>query len=234
MISVVVSLGVLDMTGVDLGKLKLLRMVRAFRIFRLFGRVPALRKIISSLFNAGAGVGNAFLIVAIVMCIYAVLAVDLFGDVMCQMHGDELGPEEGWEHVDVHGGICFGVGYYGTFSTSLYTMFQILTGESWSEGCVWPTLDYYMEKDDQFYRKFVMIFFTSFVLITNFILLNVVVAVLIDGMNQAVVEPGQGGVAPTGREALLQMLEKLKSNQEQHQADLEEMVKVVAALPVSP
>jgi len=227
---VVVGLGVIDMIGVDLGKLKLLRMVRAFRIFRLFGRVPSLRKIILSLFHAGGGVGNAFLIVMIVMCIYAVLAVDLFGNVMCDADGKQ---SEDWSSTDFHGTTCFGMGYYGTFTTSLYTMFQILTGESWSEGCVWPLLDYYSVVDPA-YRKFVMIFFVSFVVITNFILLNVVVTVLIDGMNQAVDEPKPEGAAPEGREAVLEMLEKLRANQAQQQQDLEELVKAVTALPASP
>ncbi|CAK0844580.1 unnamed protein product [Prorocentrum cordatum] len=218
------------MIGVDLGKLKLLRMVRAFRIFRLFGRVPSLRKIILSLFHAGGGVGNAFLIVMIVMCIYAVLAVDLFGNVMCDADGKQ---SEDWSSTDFHGTTCFGMGYYGTFTTSLYTMFQILTGESWSEGCVWPLLDYFQVVDPA-YRKFVMIFFVSFVVITNFILLNVVVTVLIDGMNQAVDEPKPEGAAPEGREAVLEMLEKLRANQAQQQQDLEELVKAVTALPASP
>jgi len=233
---VVVALGVVDMAGVPLGNLKLLRMLRAFRIFRLFGRVKSLRKIISSLFNASAGVGNAFLIVFIVMSIYAVLAVDLFGDAMCAQNGTQL---EDWDSFNVHGGTCFGMGYYGTFITSLYTMFQILTGESWSEGCVWPLLDYYSATD--YYsplgphaRKATMLFFVTFVIITNFILLNVIVTVLIDGMNQAVDEPHPEKSEPEGRDALLQMIAKLQENQAQHQTDLDQLVKAVGALPASP
>lgn len=235
---VVVALGVVDMAGVPLGNLKLLRMLRAFRIFRLFGRVKSLKKIISSLFHAGSGVGNAFLIVFIVMSIYAVLAVDLFGDAMCAPNGTQL---EDWDsfNFNVHGGTCFGMGYYGTFITSLYTMFQILTGESWSEGCVWPLLDYYTAADyssplGPHARKATMLFFVSFVIITNFILLNVIVTVLIDGMNQAVDEPHLEKSEPEGRDALLQMLAKLQENQAQHQTDLDQLVKAVEALPASP
>jgi len=103
--------------------------------------------------------------------------------------------------------MCFGIGYYGTFVTSLYTMFQILTGESWSEGCVWPLLDFFMATNPEA-RKATMLFFVSFVLITNFVLLNVVVTVLIDGMNQAVDEPKAEGSDPEGREALLRLKEE--------------------------
>jgi hypothetical protein len=232
---VVVGLGVLDMMQVNLGKLKLLRMVRAFRIFRLFGRVKSLKKIILSLVNAGAGVGNAFLIVFIVMCIFAVLAVDLFGSVMC---GPDGKPLPAWEGTGFHGDMCFGIGYYGTFVTSLYTMFQILTGESWSEGCVWPMLDYFLVEGDKPSYYATMSFFTLFVVITNFILLNVVVTVLIDGMNQSVEvaeDPTEAHESePHGRAAVTQMLEKLQASQAQNQKDLEDVLRAVAALPNSP
>ena len=60
--------------------LALLRCVRALRVFRLFKRVESLRKILESLARAVPGVMNAFLIMFIVMCIYAILAVDFFRD----------------------------------------------------------------------------------------------------------------------------------------------------------
>ena len=60
--------------------LGLLRPFRAFRVFRLFKRVPSLAKIMSSLAKAVPGVANAFLIMVIIMCIYAILAVEFFSD----------------------------------------------------------------------------------------------------------------------------------------------------------
>merc|ERR1719231_608967 len=60
------------------GPMKLLRMMRAFRVFRLFKRVKSLNKIMTSLARAVPGVTNAFLILLIVMSIYAILAVELF------------------------------------------------------------------------------------------------------------------------------------------------------------
>lgn len=55
------------------GQLTLIRNLRAFRIFRLFKRVKSLNKIIVALFKAVPGVVNAFVIMMIVMCIYAIL-----------------------------------------------------------------------------------------------------------------------------------------------------------------
>eukprot|EP00419_Tripos_fusus_P036686 CAMPEP_0172785572 /NCGR_PEP_ID=MMETSP1074-20121228/205513_1 /TAXON_ID=2916 /ORGANISM="Ceratium fusus, Strain PA161109" /LENGTH=179 /DNA_ID=CAMNT_0013622583 /DNA_START=661 /DNA_END=1200 /DNA_ORIENTATION=- len=69
--------------------------------------------------------------------------------------------------------------YYGNFLKSLFTLFQILTGESWSEMGVRPILE---ESPDVVSNIGSAIFFTSFVLINSMLLLNVVVAVLLDGM----------------------------------------------------
>jgi len=223
----VVGLGVLDMTGVPLGNLKLLRMLRAFRIFRLFGRIKSLRKIITSLFAAGAGVFNAFVIVMIVMCIYAVLAVDLWGNAMCNPDGT---PMEKWDDISYHGEMCFGLGYFGSFSTAWYTMFQIMTGESWSEGVVWPLLDYYGGRPgspgNHAVRFGVGVFFVSFVIFSQFILLNVVVTVLIDGMNQAVDETtdvDETKEEPTQVDSKPKILELLKKIQD----DLDTVKKMV-------
>ena len=54
----------------------MLRIIRALRVFRIFKRVKSLRKILESVVRAIPGVINAFLIMLMVMCIYAMLAVD--------------------------------------------------------------------------------------------------------------------------------------------------------------
>merc|ERR1719440_2576644 len=69
---------------------------------------------------------------------------------------------------------------FGSFSRSLYTWFQVLTGESWSEAVARPTIWFYY---DSSYRAVGSgLFFVLYVLITNFVLTNVVVAVLLDKM----------------------------------------------------
>ena len=80
--------------------LGLLRCIRALRVFRLFKRVASLKKILVSLARALPGVVNAFLIMFIVMCIYAILAVDFFRNAghngelafeWCREAGDDQG-----------------------------------------------------------------------------------------------------------------------------------------------
>jgi hypothetical protein len=72
-------------------------------------------------------------------------------------------------------GFHYGQEYYGTFSRSLYTLFQVLTGESWSEMVVRPLL---LSATSSAFV--VGGFFTLYILLTQVVLQNVVVAVLLD------------------------------------------------------
>jgi len=180
---VVVSIGVLDMLQVQLpGPLSMLRMMRAFRVFRLFKRVESLKKILVSIARAVPGVLNAFLILLIVMCIYAILAVELFKfeDTYIDKYGIRV------EYTSARGN-SFGDEYFGNFFKALYTMFQVLTGESWSEAVARPLLNG-IARDDREHNKWnanasmSAIFFVSFQLLCSIVLINVVVAVLLEKM----------------------------------------------------
>ena len=182
------------------GPLRLMRMVRALRVFRLFERVKSLRKILESLARAVPGVMNAFLIMFIVMCIYAILAVDFFRDFgrdgemefeWChtkikgdRRHYPEFNVDTGlWETATLTG--CppyytsrneeFGHEYFGNFFKALYTMFQVLTGDSWSEAIGRPLIMNYGPIGTGVY-------FVSFYLLHAVVLINVVVAVLLEKM----------------------------------------------------
>jgi len=171
---VVVTIGIVNMVNLPLpASFSMLRMMRAFRVFRLFKRVRSLNKIITALARAVPGVANAFLLLTIVMCIYAILAVELFIDVGQDCH------EVGSKMVPSYRGHCFGEEYFGTFSKSLYSFFQVLTGESWSEAIARPVLWWHT---DPWLAVGSAFFFVSFVLVTGFVLTNVVVAVLLDKM----------------------------------------------------
>jgi hypothetical protein len=174
---VVVSIGIINTLKLPLPKaFSMLRMMRAFRVFRLFKRVRSLNKIIVAIAHAVPGVLNAFLILAIVMSIYAILAVEFFQNVgeNCHKHGSE----DVW--FKTARGYCMGEEYFGTFGKSLYSFFQVLTGESWSEAVARPAIWYFI--DDPIRAIGAGLFFVSYVLITAFVLTNVVVAVLLDKM----------------------------------------------------
>jgi len=161
-----------------------LKMLRAFRVFRLFKRVKSLNKIVSALISAIPGVLNAFVVMVIFMMIYAILAVEYFGPVGQEFGRDGFGmyvtfDEDGLTHnisAITERGFVYGWEYYGSFFRALYTLFQVMTGESWSEVVARPLLFGFGTSSS----VFIAIYFVSFILLTQIVLTNVVVAVLLD------------------------------------------------------
>lgn len=153
----------------------LLRMMRAFRVFRLFKRVHSLNKIIVAIVHAVPGVANAFLILFIVMSIYAILAVEFYKEA-----ADDCNTPGGDIRFRTTRGFCYGSEYFGTFGKSLFSFFQVLTGESWSEMVARPAMWFWY--DDPLRAIGGGIFFVTYFLISAFVLTNVVVAVLLDKM----------------------------------------------------
>jgi len=195
--TVVVTIGVINMVNLPLPKaFSLLRMMRAFRVFRLFKRVKSLNKIIVAIMHAIPGVMNAFLILTIIMCIYAILGIEFFQDV-----GKDCAHDTNTTYLSIRE-FCTGEEYFGSFSKSIYSFFQILTGESWSEMIARPVI--WSFHDDWHLAVGAALYFVSFVIVSSFILTNVVVAVLLDKMSaaegEAAEEATQGDGAITDSE----------------------------------
>ena len=219
--SIVVSVGILSLARVPLCcGLSLLRCLRALRVFRLFKRIKSLLKILTSIMNAVPGVMNAFVVVMIVISIYSILAVEFFFNfdqhpvtignvtqVECYYYNYQR-PMVNGELERVYSvtarGLCFSEEYYGSFFRAWFSLFQILTGDSWSEVLARPIifgwdqfvlpptqeeLDASSEVDvfvnNQVSNYIAGFFFMTFVLINSFVLINVVVAVLLDKMVSA-------------------------------------------------
>jgi len=214
--TIVVSIGIINMLKLPLpSAFSMLRMMRAFRVFRLFKRVHSLNKIIVAIGHAIPGVVNAFLILIIVMSIYAILAVEFYYEI-----GNDCKEPGGDKRFETIRGYCAGEEYFGTFSKSLYSFFQVLTGESWSEAVARPAIWFYY--DDPLRAIGSGFFFVSYVLVTAFVLTNVVVAVLLDKFSAPEVQSatealagggeegeegdggakGDGGTLPNGKDAL--------------------------------
>lgn len=174
---VVVSIGLLTMTDLDLpGPLTLLRNMRAFRVFRLFKRIESLRKILEALARAVPGVINAFFILLLVMSIYSILAVEFWstfgaGGMIVNERGDEI-------EFTTSRGQDYGFEYFGNFPKSLFTMFQVMSTDSWAEAVARPL----MSTPDSFVNLATAFYFLSFQILCETILINVVVAVLLDKM----------------------------------------------------
>jgi len=128
-------------------------------------------------------------LLTIVTCIFASLAVDLYGELYCG---------GGYSHYPddlriTKREVCFGNEYYGNFLLALYTMFQILTGESWSEAAVRPVLHYYCTEGSAVACLGSYAFFVTFILVTSVVLLNVFAVCLLDAYADA--DAHDGGTA---------------------------------------
>jgi voltage-gated sodium channel len=69
--------------------------------------------------------------------------------------------------------------WFGTLGDTFYTLFQIMTLESWSMGIVRPIMEVY---------PYAWIFFVTFIFIATFIMINLIVAVVVDAMSTLSVE----------------------------------------------
>ncbi len=130
------------------GGLEILRVLRVLRLFRLITVVPQMRKIVSALVSVIPGMASIAMILILFFYVFAIMATELF---------NEKFPE-----------------WFGTLGESFYTLFQIMTLESWSMGIVRPIMEVY---------PLSWIFFIVFIFIATFIMINLIVAIVVDAMS---------------------------------------------------
>jgi voltage-gated sodium channel len=130
--------------------LAVLRALRILRLFRVISVAPTLRRVVEGLINALPGMGSVFLLMGIVFYVGSVMATKLFGANF---------PE-----------------WFGTLGSSAYTLFQIMTLESWSMGIVRPILEI---------QPYAWLFFVPFILMTTFVVVNLVVGLVVNSMQDA-------------------------------------------------
>ncbi len=143
----VVSVGLLP----DKSGLSALRGLRVIRALRLLSVVPQMRTVVQALLDALPGMGAVIIMLSIVYYVFAVMATLMYGAAF-----DE---------------------WFGTLGRSLYSLFQIMTLESWSMGIVRPVMV-------EFPRAWV--FFVPFIIITAFSVLNLFIGLLVNTMQTAV------------------------------------------------
>ncbi len=124
-----------------------LRALRILRVLRLVSAVPRLRRIVAALLHAVPGVGAIGALLMLVFYVFAVITTKLFGNVF-----------DDW---------------FGTIGASMYSLFQIMTLESWSMGIVRPVMEVY---------SWAWIVFVAFIVLSSFTVLNLFIAIIIDSM----------------------------------------------------
>lgn len=127
--------------------LSVLRSLRVLRILRLVSVVPQFRKVVQAFFASLSGLFAIGAIIGIIFYVGAVMTTKLFGSEF---------PE-----------------WFGTIGRSLYTLFQIMTLESWSMGIVRPVMEVY---------PYAWLFFVPFILVTTFAALNLLIGVIVNSM----------------------------------------------------
>ncbi|WP_036761555.1 ion transporter [Leisingera daeponensis] len=144
---VVVSFGLLP----DSQGLSALRGLRVVRALRLLSVIPQMRAVVQALLDALPGMGAVIVMISIVFYVFGVMATMMYGQAF-----DE---------------------WFGTLGRSLYSLFQIMTLESWSMGIVRPVMEEF---------PFAWSFFVPFIVITAFSVLNLFIGLLVNTMQSAV------------------------------------------------
>jgi voltage-gated sodium channel len=146
---VIVTISLLPATG----GFSVLRALRILRVLRVVSVVPSLRRVVDGLGRALPGMGSVFLLIMIIYYIAAVMATKLFGASF---------PE-----------------WFGSLGATAYSLFQVMTLESWSMGIVRPVMEVY---------PYAWAFFVPFILMTTFAVMNLIVGLIVNSMQEAASE----------------------------------------------
>ncbi|HEX2019925.1 MAG TPA: ion transporter [Aurantimonas sp.] len=139
----VVGISLLPATG----PLTVLRALRILRVLRLISVIPSLRRVIGGLIAALPGMGSIIVLLLLVFYVFAVMATKLYGATF---------PD-----------------WFGSIGASIYTLFQVMTLESWSMGIVRPVMEAY---------PLAWLFFVPFILSTTYAVLNLFIGVIVSAM----------------------------------------------------
>ena len=129
------------------GQLAVLRALRVLRVLRLLTMVPSMRRVVGALLASIPGLGSIGLVLLIIYYVFAVIATHLFAGAY---------PE-----------------WFGHLGRSLYTLFQIMTLESWSMGISRPVMESF---------PYAWAFFIPFILVATFTMLNLFIAIIVNAM----------------------------------------------------
>jgi len=140
----------------SLTALRGLRALRIVRTMRILSMMPQLRAVVKALIDALPGMAAVIILLSLVYYVFAVMATTMFGASF---------PD-----------------WFGTIGASMYSLFQIMTLESWSMGIVRPVMKVY---------PYAWAFFVPFIIVTTFSVLNLFVGILVQTMQAAVEEEAE-------------------------------------------
>jgi voltage-gated sodium channel len=154
------------------GPWAILRSLRVLRVLRLLTVIPQLRRVVAAFLHAIPGLLGVVAVMVIFFYTAGVLATGLFGST----------------HAE----------WFGNLGNSLYTLFQVMTLESWSMGIVRPVMEVH---------PWAWAFFIPFIVIATFTILNLFIGIIVSTMQELSSLPEPGMPVAETRE-LLESMEK--------------------------
>ena len=162
------------------GSFSVLRALRVLRVLRLISLIPQMRSVVGALFGALPGMAAIMAVLGLVFYVAAVMATQLFGATFPQ--------------------------WFGSVGGSLFSLFQVMTLESWSMGIARPVMEVH---------SWAWLFFVPFVVITSFTVLTLFIALIVNSMQAVQTREQRRSIlaeelAHDEREAILEMMEELR------------------------
>ncbi len=148
------------------GAFSTLRSLRALRMLRLISTIPSMRKVVEGLLRAIPGILSVVCIMLLLFYVFSVIGTNLYAA----------------DFPD----------WFGSIGKSMYSLFQIMTLESWSMGIVRPVMEVH---------PFAWVFFVSYIMVTSFTMLNLFIAVIVTAMDM-----GDNETAEESRQSLKEEL----------------------------
>lgn len=139
---VVVAVALVPATG----PFSVVRSLRLLRMLRLISTVPSMRRVVSTLLAAMPGVASIVGLLVLLIYVAAVMGTTLFG---------AQSPD-----------------HFGDLGQSLWTLFQVMTGEAWPD----------VAADVMDEQPMAWVFFLIYILISTFVVLNLFLAVIVSAM----------------------------------------------------
>ena len=167
------------------GPFAILRALRILRVLRLLTKIRRLRDITESLLKAIPSIGWIAALLLLVFYVFAVMGTKLFGASF-----DED---------------------FGHLGRAMYSLFQIMTLESWSQEIARPVMAEY---------PFAWIYFITFILVTAFTVLNLFIGIIVSTMQERHYEQEDAkraeieAKAHAEREEMLDLLRELRNRVE--------------------
>ena len=169
--------------------------IRAFRIFRLLkalAEFPELQILVSSMLKAIPSMSWALMLLFIIFYIFGVFGSSLYGEDFPELFGDIGG--------------------------SMFTLFQVMTFESWATAVARPIMEVH---------AYAWIYFLIFILLTAITLLNVMVGIVVEAVGSISEATKQKAAEEAAKNAPpdVRIADEIEAEIHEHLAQIEELLK---------